>query len=183
MTKNLNMTQGKPLPLLFSFALPLMFGNIFQQLYTVVDTAIVGRGVGMDALAALGTVDWLNWMLLGLATGLTQGFSVRLSQKYGEGDLPALGKIMGQSALLSAMIALLCVLLSQLCVPLFLRLLRVPEQLQPMATLYVRILFGGFPAVMFFNFCSSMLRAIGDSRTPLVAMMVAALTNIAKKKT
>ena len=179
MTKNLNMTQGKPLPLLFSFALPLMFGNIFQQLYTVVDTAIVGRGVGMDALAALGTVDWLNWMLLGLATGLTQGFSVRLSQKYGEGDLPALRLILGQSALLSAVIALLCVLLSQLAVPLFLNLLRVPVELRTMATLYIRILFGGFPAVMFFNFCSSMLRAIGDSRTPLVAMMVAALTNIA----
>lgn len=179
MTKNLNMTQGKPLPLLFSFALPLMFGNIFQQLYTVVDTAIVGRGVGMDALAALGTVDWLNWMLLGLATGLTQGFSVRLSQKYGEGDLPALRRILGQSTLLSAVIALLCVLLSQLAVPLFLNLLRVPVELRAMATLYIRILFGGFPAVMFFNFCSSMLRAIGDSRTPLVAMMVAALTNIA----
>ena len=161
MTKNLNMTQGKPLPLLFSFALPLMFGNIFQQMYTVADTAIVGRGVGMDALAALGTVDWLNWMLLGLATGLTQGFSVRLSQKYGEGDLPALRRILGQSALLSAVIALLCVLLSQLAVPLFLNLLRVPIELRTMAALYIRILFGGFPAVMFFNFCSSMLRAIG----------------------
>ena len=179
MTKNLNMTQGRPLRLLFLFALPLMFGNIFQQLYTVVDTAIVGRGVGMDALAALGTVDWFNWMLLGLATGLTQGFSVRLSQKYGEGDLPALRRILGQSALLSAVIALLCVLLSQLAVPLFLNLLRVPQELRAMATLYIRILFGGFPVVMFFNFCSSMLRAIGDSRTPLLAMMTAALANIA----
>ena len=77
MTENQNMTKGKPLKLLFFFALPLMFGNIFQQLYTVVDTAIVGNGVGMEALAALGTVDWLNWMLLGIAQGFTQGFSVR----------------------------------------------------------------------------------------------------------
>ena len=99
MSDTRNMTRGKPLGLLVTFALPLMFGNIFQQLYTVVDTAIVGRGVGMDALAALGTVDWLNWMLLGLATGLTQGFSVWVSQKYGEGDLPALAPILGQSAL------------------------------------------------------------------------------------
>ena len=164
MSKSLNMTRGRPLPLLVSFALPLMFGNLFQQLYTVVDTAIVGRGVGMDALAALGTVDWLNWMLLGLATGLAQGFSVRLSQKYGEGDLPALGKIMGQSALLSAIIAVLCVVLSQLGVPLFLRLLRVPQELRGMATLYIRILFGGFPAMMFFNYCAAMLRAIGSMR-------------------
>ncbi len=179
MTDTRNMTRGKPLGLLISFALPLMFGNIFQQLYTVVDTAIVGRGVGMDALAALGTVDWLNWMLLGLATGLTQGFSVRVSQKYGEGDLPALGPILGQSALLSALIAVLCVLLSQLGVPLFLNILRVPGELREMATLYIRILFGGFPAMMFFNFCSSMLRAVGDSKTPLIAMVTAALTNIA----
>ena len=179
MTDTRNMTRGKPLGLLVTFALPLMFGNIFQQLYTVVDTAIVGRGVGMDALAALGTVDWLNWMLLGLATGLTQGFSVRVSQKYGEGDLPSLAPILGQSALLSGIIALLCVLLSQLGVPLFLNILRVPGQLRPMATLYIRILFGGFPAMMFFNFCSSMLRAVGDSKTPLIAMATAALTNIA----
>ena len=178
MSDTRNMTQGRPLGLLFRFALPLMFGNIFQQLYTVVDTAIVGRGVGMDALAALGTVDWLNWMLLGLATGLTQGFSVRVSQKYGEGDLPALGAIVGQSALLSGAIALLCVLLSQLGVPLFLNILRVPGELRPMATLYIRILFGGFPAMMFFNYCSAMLRAIGDSKTPLVAMVTASLTNI-----
>ena len=78
MARNLNMTQGSPMKLLVSFALPLMFGNMFQQLYTVVDTAIVGQGVGMDALAALGTVDWLNWLFLGIAQGYAQGFSVRI---------------------------------------------------------------------------------------------------------
>ena len=78
MAKTLNMTQGNPLKLLIQFALPLMFGNMFQQLYTVVDTAIVGQGVGMEALAALGGVDWLNWMMLGIAQGFTQGFSVRV---------------------------------------------------------------------------------------------------------
>ena len=134
-----------------------MFGNIFQQLYTVVDTAIVGRGVGMDALAALGTVDWLNWMLLGLATGLAQGFSVRVSQKFGEGDLPGMRRVIGQSAFLSALIALVCTLLAQLGIPLFLWLLRVPADLVPMARLYIRILFAGFPAVMFFNLCAAVL--------------------------
>lgn len=114
MTENQNMTKGKPLKLLFFFALPLMFGNIFQQLYTVVDTAIVGNGVGMEALAALGTVDWLNWMLLGIAQGFTQGFSVRISQKYGEGDQEGVKKAIGTSARLSAVIALICMALSQL---------------------------------------------------------------------
>ena len=86
MANTLNMTSGKPMKLLFSFALPLMFGNMFQQLYTVVDIAIVGQGVGMGALAALGCVDWLNWMLLGIAAGFTQGFGVRMSQRFGRQD-------------------------------------------------------------------------------------------------
>ncbi len=179
MTNTLNMTRGKPLSLLVRFALPLMLGNIFQQLYTVVDTAIVGRGVGMDALAALGTVDWLNWMLLGAATGLAQGFSVRVSQKFGQGDLEGLRRAIGQSALLSALIALLGVAFSQLSLPLFLTILRVPEALRPMAELYIRILFAGFPAMMLVNLFSATLRAVGDSKTPLLAMAAASVTNIA----
>lgn len=178
MEKNLNMTEGKPLKLLVSFALPLMFGNIFQQLYTVVDTAIVGRGVGMDALAALGTVDWLNWMFLGIAQGFTQGFSVRMSQKYGEGDKNGLKHVIGQSAKLAAVIAGLVTVIGQLGVPFFLQVLRVPVEIRDMAELYIRIMLGGFVAVMFFNFCSSVLRAVGDSQTPLKAMIVASVTNI-----
>ena len=102
MDRQLNMTKGHPGSLLFRFALPLMFGNVFQQLYTVVDTAIVGQGVGMEALAALGTVDWLNWMFLAICQGFTQGFSVRMSQKFGEGDGEGLKHAIGLSALLSA---------------------------------------------------------------------------------
>lgn len=178
MSKTLNMTQGNPLKLLLRFALPLMFGNVFQQLYTVVDTAIVGRGVGMDALAALGGVDWLNWMMLGIAQGFTQGFSVRIAQKFGEGDRAGLQLFMGQSAAASAVLAVLCTVLGQLTLPAFLLFLRVPETLAPMASLYTRILIAGLPAVFFFNYCSSALRAVGDSKTPLIAMAVAAVTNI-----
>ncbi len=178
MAKNINMTQGNPLKLLFTFSLPLMFGNVFQQLYTVVDTAIVGRGVGMDALAALGTVDWLNWMMLGIAQGFTQGFSVRIAQKFGKGDTEGLKRYIGQSARLSAFIALICTVLAQIGLPLFLLLLRVPDSLSPMATLYTRILMGGLPAVVFYNYCSAVLRAVGDSKTPLKAMIAASITNI-----
>ena len=178
MSKTLNMTQGRPLSLLIRFSLPLMFGNVFQQLYTVVDTAIVGKGVGMAALAALGGVDWLNWMMLGIAQGFTQGFSVRISQKFGEENWDGLRRFMGQSALISAVLALICVLVGQLALPLFLLFLRVPAELSGMASLYTRILFGGLPVVFFFNYCSAMLRAVGDSKTPLVAMSVAAVVNI-----
>ena len=164
--------------LLFSFALPLMFGNIFQQLYTVVDTAIVGQGVGMTALAALGTVDWLNWMLLGIAQGFTQGFCIRMAQKFGAQDLDGLKKTLGTSVVLTAIVAILGTLIAQLGLPVFLKWMQAPEYLIPSATLYSRIIMGGFAAVCFFNLCSSTLRAVGDSKTPLIAMVVAAVTNI-----
>ena len=178
MARTLNMTNGSPMKLLFSFALPLMFGNIFQQLYTVVDTAIVGRGVGMTALAALGTVDWLNWMLLGIAQGFTQGFCIRMAQKFGAQDLDGLKKTLGTSVVLTAIVAILGTLIAQLGLPVFLKWMQAPEYLIPSATLYSRIIMGGFAAVCFFNLCSSTLRAVGDSKTPLIAMVVAAVTNI-----
>ena len=178
MGKTLNMTQGTPWKLLLRFSLPLMLGNVFQQLYTVVDTAIVGRGVGMLALAALGCVDWLNWMMLGIAQGFTQGFSVRVAQAFGANDGKALRRFMGQSALATAALAVLCTLIGLLGIPLFLTLLRVPENLMAMSALYIRILFAGLPVVFFFNYCSAMLRAVGDSKTPLLAMTVASVTNI-----
>ena len=179
MARTLNMTTGSPMKLLFSFALPLMFGNIFQQLYTIVDTAIVGRGVGMTALAALGTVDWLNWMMLGIAQGFTQGFSIRMSQRFGSQDLDGLKRTLCNSLLLTAMVAICGTLLFQLGLPVFLHLMQAPAYLIPDAMLYSRIIMGGYPIVCFFNLCSSTLRAVGDSKTPLNAMLVASVTNIA----
>ena len=178
MARTLNMTTGSPMKLLFSFALPLMFGNIFQQLYTVVDTAIVGRGVGMLALAALGTVDWLNWMMLGIAQGFTQGFCIRMSQKFGAQDEEGLKQTLGTSILLTGLVAIAGTLIAQLGLPFFLDWMQVPDYLKESATLYSRIIMGGFAAVCFFNLCSSTLRAVGNSKTPLVAMVIAAITNI-----
>ena len=178
MKNTINMTQGKPLKLLVTFALPLMFGNIFQQLYTVVDTAIVGRGVGMEALAALGAVDWLNWLFLGIAAGFTQGYAVRISQKYGQQDSEGLKRVLGASAVLSVIIAIIATLIAQIGLPMVLTLLRVADELRPMAELYSRIIMGGFPVVMFYNFGASCLRAVGDSKTPLYAMIAASITNI-----
>ena len=178
MARTLNMTKGNPMKLLFSFALPLMFGNIFQQLYTVVDVAIVGRGVGIIALAALGTVDWLNWMLLGIAQGFTQGFCIRMAQRFGAQDLEGLKKTLGTSLVLTALVAVFGTLIAQLGLPLFLKWMQVPADLLPSATEYSRIIMGGFAAVCFYNLCAGALRAVGDSKTPLFAMVVAAITNI-----
>ncbi len=176
--KNLNMTQGHPGKLLLTFALPLMAGNVFQQLYTVVDTAIVGRGVSMEALAALGTVDWLNWMFLGIAQGFAQGFSVRMSQKVGQQDGEGLKRALGISAVLSVLVALVTLAVAQLGLEAFLDILRVPAGLRPQAALYSRIILLGIPAMVFYNYTASVLRAAGDSKTPLLAMVAAALSNI-----
>lgn len=176
--QNLDMTQGHPGKLLMTFAVPLMVGNVFQQLYTVVDTAIVGQGVGMTALAALGTVDWMNWMYLGVAQGFTQGFSVLMSQKYGQRDQNGLQKALGASARLSIIIAIITAAVGQLALGLFLDLLQVPHDLRPQATLYSRVILLGIPAMMYYNLTASILRAVGDSKTPLKAMAAAALTNI-----
>ena len=178
MTKNINMTKGSPLRLMVCFALPLMLGNAFQQLYTVTDTAIVGRGVGMDALAALGTVDWLTWMMLGIAQGLTQGFSVPMAMQYGRGDYADLRRTIGYSVRLSALLAAICLVFSEAMLPLFLSFLRVPAELNGMASLYAGIIFGGIPAIVFYNLTASVLRAVGDSKTPLLAMVVASVVNI-----
>ena len=178
MNKNMQMTQGHPAKLMFLFALPLMAGNVFQQLYTVVDTAIIGQGVGMEALAALGTVDWISWMVLSIAQGLTQGFGVKMAQKFGQQDAFGLKQTVALSARLSAILAFVLAVLSQLAVPVFMWLLRVPQELRPTAESYIRTIFLGVPAMMFYNFCASVLRAVGDSQTPLRAMILASITNI-----
>ncbi len=172
------MTEGKPWKLILGLALPLMFGNIFQQLYTVMDTLIVGRVLGVHALAALGASDWLNWMILGLVTGITQGFCILAAQKFGAGKTEELKEIVGASITLSAISAIVIEVLSQTLVMPLLKLLDTPWDILPMALLYLRILFAGIPIVMAYNLLASLLRALGDGRTPLYAMVVASVLNI-----
>lgn len=176
--RNLNMTQGHPARLLMAFALPLMFGNVFQQLYTVVDVAIVGQGVGMTALAALGTVDWMNWMYLGIIQGFAQGFSVRMSQEYGRGDYEQLKKTLGNATRMAVVIGLLATILAQVALEGFMTLLQVPDALKSQAEQYSRVILLGIPAMMYYNLLAAILRSVGDSKTPLLAMVAAAVTNI-----
>ena len=170
-----NMTQGSPLRLIITFALPLMAGNVFQQLYTVVDTAVVGQVVGVGALASLGAADWLNWMVLGIIQGLTQGFSILMAQNFGAEDHRGLSRSSVTLCVISAAVLLLG---SQLAAEPVLRLLNTPADIMDGALLYLRIVFGGIPVIMAYNLLASILRALGDSKTPLYAMIVAALINV-----
>ena len=172
------MTAGDPVKLMLSFSLPLVVGNVCQQLYTVTDTAIVGQGVGLTALAALGCVDWLGFLLFGTAQGFTQGFSIRMAQQYGAGNIKGLKRTVGVSAILAAAVAVIATILSLLLLPVFLRILNVPENLYDMANLYMTILYAGVIFALYNNYCASALRAVGNSRTPLLAMIVSSVTNI-----
>ena len=174
-----DMTTGKPLPLIISFALPLMVGNIFQQLYTVVDTMVVGKALGVDALAALGATDWLYWMWLGMIQGVTQGFGILMAREFGAKQYENLRSVVGSAATLSALAAVLLLIVGQLAARPILGLLNTPAQILTGSVLYLRIMFLGIPIVMAYNLLATILRSLGDGQTPLNAMIVAALCNIA----
>lgn len=172
------MTKGNPYKLILRFAMPLMLGNIFQQMYTLVDTMVVGKGVGVDALAAVGASDWLNWMSLGMLSGIAQGFSIPMAQEFGAGHKEKLRKTIGNAISLSAVCALVLLVVLQLVALPVLQLLKTPAEILPTALLYIRIFFAGIPITMSYNVLAATLRAMGDGRTPLYAMIAASITNI-----
>ncbi len=173
-----NMTEGKPLKLILAFAFPLMLGNVFQQLYTVMDTLIVGRALGVHALAALGATDWLVWLILGIVSGLTQGFSILISQDYGANQIGHLKKGISHSIILSVFWSVVLLIVSLSVGKPILRFLQTPEEIFPLSSLYMNIIFLGIPIIMMYNLLASFLRALGDSRTPLIAMIIASVVNI-----
>ena len=176
--KTIVMTKGNPYKLILKFAMPLMLGNIFQQMYTLVDTMVVGKGVGVDALAAVGASDWLNWMSLGILAGLAQGFSIPMAQEFGAGHRAKLRKTIGNAMSLSAVCAVVLLVVFQLIAKPVLLLLQTPAEILPTAMLYIRIFFAGIPISIAYNLLAAALRAMGDGKSPLYAMVVASVTNI-----
>lgn len=173
-----DMTVGRPLPLIVSFALPLMVGNIFQQLYTVVDTMVVGKALGVDALAALGATDWLYWMWLGMIQGVAQGFGILMAREFGAKQFESLRSVVGSSVTLAALAAALFLIVGQVLARPLLTLLHTPAEIMSWSLLYLRIMFLGIPIVMAYNLLATVLRSLGDGQTPLYAMIVAAIVNI-----
>ncbi len=173
-----DMTTGSPMKLIVTFALPLMVGNIFQQMYTVVDTMVVGKSLGVDALAALGATDWLYWMVLGMIQGVAQGFGILMAREFGAKQLESLRRVVGSSISLSAICSILFLIVGQLTAKPVLQLLNTPAAIMNWATLYLRVMLLGIPIVMAYNLLATILRSLGDGQTPLYAMIVAAISNI-----
>ncbi len=177
MTKDL--TQGKPFRLVLGFAAPLMFGVLFQQFYSFVDTAIVGRYLGADKLAAVGATGSVNFLIIGLCLGLCSGFGIPIAQAFGAHDMRRLHRSVHHAILLSAGLSILfAVAATALCRPM-LRLMNTPEAVIDDSAAYISIIFAAIPCCVLYNMASAILRSLGDSRTPVIFLVVASLINIA----
>ena len=173
-----DMTIGNPIPLLIKFSIPLIAGSLFQELYTVADTAIVGQMLGVEALAAVGGGSWITWMLLSTVQGFTQGFSIPSAQAYGAKDYEQIHKSMANSAILTFFLSLVLLIIGQFILKPLLVLINTPNEILDMALVYLRIYYLGCPIMMVYNYAASHLRAFGNSKAPLYAMIFASITNI-----
>jgi Na+-driven multidrug efflux pump len=177
MTRDL--TEGRPLKQIVSFALPLLFGLLFQQLYSFVDTAVVGRFLGAERLAAVGATSSVNFLVIGLCLGLCSGFSIPVAQAFGAKDEPGVRRCVFHAIVLSAVLSVVFAVASTLlCKPL-LRLMNTPEEIIDHSAGYIGIIFAAIPCCVLYNMASGILRAVGDSRTPVVFLVLASLVNIA----
>lgn len=173
-----DLTVGRPIVQILLFAVPLVLGTLFQQFYSFVDTVIVGRFVGVDALAAVGTTYSLNFLILGFAQGLCVGFGILLAQQFGAHDMEELNRYFVNGAYLSVGISLALAVLTCLGARPLLTMIRTPENILDMAVAYIQIIFMGIPATVLYNYTAGALRAVGDSRHPFYYLVVASLLNI-----
>ena len=178
MSRTTDMTVGSPTKHILTFALPLIVTNFGQQLYTIADAAIVGRGVGVQALAAVGATDWCYWLILWSVMGLTQGFSTFVARYFGDKNYRDMNKTIAMSAILTLMIGGLLTVIGLLAVRPALTMLNTPTDIMEGASTYLRIMIGGTLVVAAYNLAASFLRAFGDGKSPLIAMVIAALLNI-----
>lgn len=173
-----SMTEGKPLKLILQFALPLLVGNIFQQTYNIVDAAIVGRYLGTKALAAVGASASVQFMVLGFCIGICCGFGIPVAQRFGAKDYRAMRSYIFHGGLLSVLVAIILTAICALLCPQILALLSTPGDIYDNAYSYLLVIFLGIPFTILYNLLSSVLRAIGDSRTPFLFLAISTVLNI-----
>ncbi len=174
-----DLSSGDETKQLIGFALPMLFGNIFQQFYNMVDSFVVGRFVGTSALAAVGTSFPIIFFMLALILGVSMGSTVLISQYFGAKDWKKLDDVVSTSYIFLFAAGLLMTILGLAAAPLILKLLAVPDAIMPEATAYLRITFAGMLAIFGYNGVAAMLRGMGDSKTPLYILIFSTLANIA----
>lgn len=173
-----SLTTGRPWRVILAFSIPLLIGNVVQQLYHFADAIVVGRQLGVESLAAVGATGPLLFLLLGFAWGLTSGFAIPIAQAFGARDDAAVRRSVATGVLLSGATSVLLTVVAPLISEPLLQLLQTPPELLAEATVFTQISFLGAGATMFFNYLSAIIRAIGDSRTPLVFLTVSCVLNV-----
>ena len=173
-----DLTNGSPLRLILGFAVPMLLGLLFQQFYNLVDTVIVGKLLGAQALAAVGSTGAINFLVIGFCTGLCSGFSIPVAQKVGANDLSAMRRFVANSAYLSLVSAAVMTAATALGCAGILRLMQTPEDIFRNAYLYILIIFLGIPATFLYNLLAGIIRALGDSKTPVYFLALSSGLNI-----
>lgn len=172
------MTEGRPLPLIMGFAVPLLIGNVLQQTYNIIDAAIVGRALGANALASVGASSSVQFLVLGFCIGLACGFGVPIAKSFGAGDMAQMRSHIFHSMFLTGVFAVILTAVCALLCPQILHLLSTPDEIYQGAYNYLIILFLGIPFSLLYNLMSSILRSVGDSRTPFIFLAISTVLNI-----
>ena len=173
-----DMTAGSPVKAILMFTVPIFVGNVFQQFYSMVDTIIVGKFVGTTALAAVGSVGTIMFLIIGFMLGLTAGFTVLTAQRFGAGDMKGMRKTVGSAATLSVIMTVIMTTISMLGMKPLLKFMNTPSDIFKDAYGYIMIICGGIFAQVLYNILASILRALGNSKTPLYFLILAAVLNI-----
>ncbi|MDA3974161.1 MATE family efflux transporter [Enterococcus thailandicus] len=172
------LTKGNPAKLIFIFTIPLLIGNIFQQFYNMVDMIIVGQTLGKNALAAVGSTGSLTFLIIGFAQGLTAGLAIITAQRFGAQDYRGLKKSFATSIIISLVVTIILTVLSLLFIRPMLQLMQTPPEIIDQAQAFISIILMGIFASMSFNLLSNIIRALGDSRTPLFFLIIAVIINV-----
>lgn len=173
-----DMTVGNPIRIIINFAFPIFIGNVFMQLYNMVDTIIVGKFVGAKALAAVGSTGTIMFFIFGFLSGLTQGFAVPVSQKFGAGDMDSMRKAAGTAMILSVIVSAAITIVSMSGMKWMLRFMNTPEDIFTDAYSYIMVVCAGIAAQVLYNLLSGILRALGNSKIPLYFLVFASFLNI-----
>lgn len=173
-----DMTQGSPIKLIIMFTIPLLIGNLFQQFYNMADTLIVGRTIGVNALAAVGSTGSIMFFIIGFAQGLTAGLSIITAQRFGAKDIAGVRKSVGTSFWISIVFTIVLTIISVVFTKPALVMMNTPVEILDDAYSYLIVINAGVGAAVLFNLLANLLRALGDSRTPLLFLVIASILNI-----
>lgn len=174
-----DMTEGKPAVLILEFFIPMLFGLLFQQLYSMADTIIVGKFLGVEALAAVGSTGSINFMIIGFCTGVCSGFAIPVAQKFGEKNMKAMRHFVANSGWLAAVFAVVMTVTVCFFCRDILELMDTPGDIIDGAYSYIFVIFMGIPATYLYNLLSCTLRSLGDSTTPLLFLVFSSAVNVA----